>query len=78
VIAPDGRTEYDVWQHYVVGRPEDIKSRLFDSGTDPGLLCEPSSVATPPGSTTPTRTCRWVSSWRRDSVKPFTPNLVKL
>jgi hypothetical protein len=27
-----------------------------------GLLCEPSSVATPPGSTTPTRTCRWVTS----------------
>ncbi len=38
VIAPDGRAEYDVWQHYVLGRPEDIKSRLFDSGTDPRNL----------------------------------------
>jgi hypothetical protein len=35
-------------------------------------------VATPPGSTRPTRTCRWVTSWRRDSVNPFTPNLVRL
>ena len=38
VIAPDGRAEYDVWQHYVLGRPEDIKSRLFDSGTNPRNL----------------------------------------
>jgi ATP-dependent DNA helicase len=38
VIAPDGRTEYEVWQHYVLGRPEDIKSRLFDSRTDPRNL----------------------------------------
>jgi replicative superfamily II helicase len=38
VIAPDGRAEYDVWRHYVLGRPEDIESRLFDAGTDPRNL----------------------------------------
>lgn len=38
VIAPDGRAEYEVWQHYVLGRPEDIESRLFDTGTDPRNL----------------------------------------
>jgi NADP-dependent 3-hydroxy acid dehydrogenase YdfG len=32
----------------------------------------------PPGSRTPTRTWRLVTSWRRASVKPFTPNLVRL
>ncbi len=34
VIAPDGRNEYEVWQHYVLGDPEDVRSRLFDVGTD--------------------------------------------
>lgn len=38
VIAPDGRAEYDVWQHYVLGRPEDIASRLFDPAIDPRNL----------------------------------------
>lgn len=38
VMAPDGRAEYDVWQYYVLGRLEDIESRLFDSGTDPRNL----------------------------------------
>ena len=37
-----------------------------------------SSVATAPGSTTDTRTCRSVTSWRRPSVNAFTANLVAL
>src|SRR5260370_40828603 len=37
-------------------------------------LC--SSVATYPGSTTATRTCRRVTSWRSDSLKATTPTLV--
>jgi hypothetical protein len=36
------------------------------------------SVATVPGSTTETRTCRRVTSWRSDSLKATTPNLVAL
>jgi helicase len=38
VITGDGRAEHVVWQHYVLGTPEDIESRLFDSGTDPRNL----------------------------------------
>lgn len=38
VIAPYSREEYDVWQHYVLGEPEDVESRLFDAGTDPRNL----------------------------------------
>ena len=38
VIAPDGRSEYDVWQHYVLGDPEDVESRLFAVGSDPRNL----------------------------------------
>lgn len=38
VIAPDGRVEHDVWQHYVLGDPEDIRSRLFDTTTNPRNL----------------------------------------
>jgi helicase len=38
VIAPDGRTEHDVWQHYVLGEPEDVRSRLFDAQSDPRNL----------------------------------------
>ena len=37
-IAPDPRTEHAVWQHYVLGTPEDVLSRLFDAGTDPRNL----------------------------------------
>jgi replicative superfamily II helicase len=35
VIAPDGGSEYDVWQHYVLGRSKDIESRLFDAADRP-------------------------------------------
>jgi replicative superfamily II helicase len=38
VIAPDGRSEYDAWQYYVLGESEDVRSRLFDGGTDPRNL----------------------------------------
>ncbi len=38
VIAPDPRAEYEVWQHYVLGKPEDINSRLFDADSDPRNL----------------------------------------
>jgi replicative superfamily II helicase len=38
LIAPDSRTEHAVWQHYVLGKPEDVRSRLFDAGTDPRNL----------------------------------------
>jgi replicative superfamily II helicase len=38
VITPDGRSEYQVWQSYVLGRPEDVRSRLFDAGGDPRNL----------------------------------------
>jgi len=38
VIARDPRTEYEVWQHYVLGKPEDIRSRLFDADSDPRNL----------------------------------------
>src|SRR5262249_7320588 len=38
VITADGRAEYDVWQHYVLGQAEDVESRLFDAGTDPRNL----------------------------------------
>jgi helicase len=38
VIAPDPRAEYDVWQHYVLGKPEDVESRLFDVSSDPRNL----------------------------------------
>jgi helicase len=38
VIAPDPRSEHAVWQHYVLGKPEDLRSRLFDANTDPRNL----------------------------------------
>jgi helicase len=38
VITPDGRTEHEVWQQYVLGQPEDVRSRLFDRSTDPRNL----------------------------------------
>ena len=38
VIAPDPRSEHAVWQHYVLGKLEDIESRLFDANTDPRNL----------------------------------------
>jgi helicase len=38
VIAPDGRTEHNVWQHYILGEPEDVRSRLFDAQSDPRNL----------------------------------------
>jgi helicase len=38
VIAANGRAEYDIWQRYVLGRPEDVRSRLFDRGSDPRNL----------------------------------------
>lgn len=38
VIAPDPRTEHQIWQHYVLGKPEDIHSRLFDADSDPRNL----------------------------------------
>src|SRR5215204_5011484 len=37
-IAANGRAEYDVWQRFVLGRPEDVRSRLFDRGSDPRNL----------------------------------------
>jgi ATP-dependent DNA helicase len=38
VITPDPRTEHAAWQHYVLGTPEDVRSRLFDAGSDPRNL----------------------------------------
>jgi helicase len=38
LIAVDGRTEYDFWNRYVIGKPEDLVSRFLDSGTDPRSL----------------------------------------
>jgi helicase len=34
LLALDPRTEYDFWNRYVTGLPEDLKSRFLDSGTD--------------------------------------------
>ena len=34
LLAVDGRTEHDFWNRYVVGAPEDLKSRFLDLGTD--------------------------------------------
>jgi hypothetical protein len=33
-LATDGRTEYDFWNRYVTGAPEDLISRFLDEGTD--------------------------------------------
>jgi helicase len=38
LIAVDGRTEYDFWNRYLIGKPEDLVSRFLDSGTDPRSL----------------------------------------
>ena len=43
-----------------------------------GRLWLGSSVATAPGSTRETRTWRWVTSWRSDSLKAPTACLVAL
>jgi replicative superfamily II helicase len=34
LLALDSRTEYDFWNRYVTGSPEDLKSRFLDRGTD--------------------------------------------
>jgi hypothetical protein len=36
VIAPDGRSEHATWHQYVLGRPEDLRSRFLDA--DPRAL----------------------------------------
>jgi helicase len=34
LLALDARTEYDFWNRYVIGSPEDLRSRFLDNGTD--------------------------------------------
>ncbi len=34
LIATDPRTEYNFWNQYVTGSPEDLQSRFLDQGTD--------------------------------------------
>ena len=31
LIAPEGRSAYEYWNHYVLGRPEDVTSRFLDA-----------------------------------------------
>ncbi|MGX7006171.1 DEAD/DEAH box helicase [Caballeronia sp. KNU42] len=38
LLALDPRTEYDFWNRYVKGSPEDLQSRFLDTGTDPRSL----------------------------------------
>ena len=38
LLAVDGRTEHDFWNRYVVGAPEDLRSRFLDADTDPRSL----------------------------------------
>ncbi len=38
VVAPDPRSEYEVWEHFVKGNPEDISSQLLDVRSDPRNL----------------------------------------
>lgn len=38
LVAANSRDEYEAWQHYVLGKPEDIKSRLFEANSDPRNL----------------------------------------
>jgi len=34
LLALDPRTEHDFWQRYVIGKPEDLRSRFIDRDTD--------------------------------------------
>lgn len=38
LLATDGRAEHDFWHRYVLGAPENLKSRFLDQGTDPRTL----------------------------------------
>ena len=38
LLALDDRTEYDYWNRYIRGAPEDLESRFLDEGTDPRSL----------------------------------------
>lgn len=38
LLALDGRTEYEMWQTYVTGRPENLQSQFLDARTDPRSL----------------------------------------
>lgn len=38
IVVMDPREEYEAWNHYVLGRPEDINSRFFAEQTDPRSL----------------------------------------
>lgn len=38
LLATDGRTEFDFWNRYITGAPEDLVSQFLDDGTDPRSL----------------------------------------
>jgi hypothetical protein len=48
VIARNAGEEYDAWQQYVRGTPEDLVSRLLDQSTDPRSLVLRVIAAQPP------------------------------
>lgn len=38
LIAKNDRSAYDYWERYVLGQPEDLRSRFLDEATDPRTL----------------------------------------